>query len=93
MVLITFLCVCACVSVGVFEADVARSLSAAEVALLRVKHLQWLPVLESSFSVNVSYNGNSDETIPDDKGQHGLCARLLFRCVFDVSICSATHHV
>jgi hypothetical protein len=41
----------------------------------------WLPVLQSAFLLNVSYNGFCNVRHEKDRGELGLCARLLFRFV------------
>jgi hypothetical protein len=54
-------------------------------ALPQTRDSVWRPALQSALSVNVSYNGFSDVVATANNADHGLvglCARLLFRCMF-----------
>jgi hypothetical protein len=61
--------------------DISGGLSPGEIAMLRETHMRWVPLLQSSFTLNVSYNGCSSVTEPGDHDQIGFCSRLLFRFV------------
>ncbi len=60
--------------------DTFGSLSSAEIDRF-CQNEHWRPVMQSGFSVNVSYAGDMQPKHPDDHGNLGLGARVLFQYV------------